>query len=77
MKHILPSPLVATLPLGNVLADAAQSNAKATLVYQHELPNFPGESTEQLICCTALSPVVADFVAKVRCACALTTILSS
>ena len=42
MKCILCLPLVATLLSGNVLADAAKSkNAKVTLVYQHELPNFP------------------------------------
>jgi hypothetical protein len=40
MKRILCSLLVATLPLGSVLADAPKSkNAKVTLVYQHELPN--------------------------------------
>jgi hypothetical protein len=34
-----------TLPFGSVLADAPKSkNAKVTLVYQHELPNVPGES---------------------------------
>src|SRR6266498_4538705 len=45
MKRILWSLLVATLPFGSVLADAPKSkNAKVTLVYQHELPNFPGKS---------------------------------
>ena len=45
MKRILCSLLVATLPFGGVLADAPKSkNYKATLVYQHELPNVPGKS---------------------------------
>ena len=45
MKRILCSLLVATLPFGSVLADAPKSkNYKATLVYQHELPNVPGKS---------------------------------
>ena len=38
MKRILCSLLVDTLPFGSVLADAPkEKNAKATLVYQHEL----------------------------------------
>jgi len=45
MRRILCSLLVAILPLGSVLADALKSkSAKVTLVYQHELPNVPGES---------------------------------
>jgi hypothetical protein len=45
MKRVLCSLLVATLPLGTVLADVPKSkNAKVTLVYQHELPNVPGKS---------------------------------
>src|ERR1700746_2910132 len=45
MKRILCPLLVATLPLGSVLAQAPQSkDAKVTLVYQHELPNVPGKS---------------------------------
>ena len=44
MKGILFSLLVATLPFGSILADAPKSkNAKVTLVYQHELPNVPGQ----------------------------------
>jgi hypothetical protein len=42
MKRIHCSLLVATLPLGSVLADAPEKNAKVTLVYQHGLPNVPG-----------------------------------
>jgi hypothetical protein len=39
MKRILCSPLVATLPFGSVLADAAKSkNAKLTLVYDKVPP---------------------------------------
>jgi quercetin dioxygenase-like cupin family protein len=45
MKRILCSLLVAILPFGSALADVPKSkNAKATLVYQHELPNVPGKS---------------------------------
>jgi quercetin dioxygenase-like cupin family protein len=50
MKRILFSLLVATLPLGSVLADAPKSkNAKVTLVYQHELPNVPGKSIKAVL----------------------------
>ena len=50
MKRILFLLLVATLPFGNVLADAPKSkNAKVTLVYQHELPNVPGKSIKGVL----------------------------
>jgi len=50
MKPIVCSLLVATLPLGSVLADAPKSkNAKVTLVYQHELPNVPGKSIKAVL----------------------------
>src|SRR5262249_22659067 len=50
MKRILCSLLVATLPLGSVLAGASKSkNAKVTLVYQHELPNVPGKSIKGVL----------------------------
>src|SRR5436309_1000190 len=50
MKRILCSLLVATLPFGSVLADAPKStNAKVTLVYQHELPNVPGKSIKGVL----------------------------
>ena len=50
MKRILFSVLVATLPLGNVLAEMPSSkNAKITLVYQHELPNCPGKSLKGVL----------------------------
>ena len=50
MKRILCLLLVATLPLGSVLADAPKSkNAKVTLVYQHELPNVPGKSIKGVL----------------------------
>jgi quercetin dioxygenase-like cupin family protein len=50
MKRILYSLLVATLPLGSVLAEAPQSkDAKVTLVYQHELPNVPGKSIKGVL----------------------------
>ena len=42
--------LLATLPFGNVLADAPNSkDAKVTLVYQHELPNVPGMSIKSVL----------------------------
>lgn len=45
MKRVLCLLLVVTMPLGGVLAEAPKAkNAKATLVYQHELPNVPGKS---------------------------------
>jgi quercetin dioxygenase-like cupin family protein len=50
VKRILFSLLVATLPFGSVLADAPTANdAKATLVYQHELPNVPGKSIKGVL----------------------------
>src|ERR1700754_2393782 len=48
MKRILFSLLVAALPFGGALADAAK-NAKVTLVYQHELPNVPGKSIKGVL----------------------------
>jgi quercetin dioxygenase-like cupin family protein len=50
MKRILCSLLVATLPLGSVLADEPkEKNAKVTLVYEHELPNVPGMSIKGVL----------------------------
>jgi quercetin dioxygenase-like cupin family protein len=50
MKRILCSLLVATLPVGSVLADAPLSkNAKVALIYQHELPNVPGKSIKGVL----------------------------
>ena len=50
MKRILWTLLVATLPFGSVLADAPkEKNAKVTLVYQHELPNVPGQSIKGVL----------------------------
>ena len=50
MKRILCSLLVAALPFGSVLADAPKSkNAEVTLVYQHELPNVPGNSIKGVL----------------------------
>ena len=50
MKRIFCLLLVATLPLGSVLAAAPMSkNAKVTLVYQHELPNVPGKSIKGVL----------------------------
>src|SRR3954454_18945745 len=50
MNRLLCSLLLATLPLGSVLADAPkEKNAKVTLVYQHELPNVPGKSLKGVL----------------------------
>ena len=50
MKRILCSLLLAMLPFGSVFADAPKSkNAKVTLVYEHELPNVPGESIKGVL----------------------------
>jgi quercetin dioxygenase-like cupin family protein len=50
MNRILCSLLIATLPLGSVLAAQPTSkNAKVTLVYQHELPNVAGKSIKGVL----------------------------
>src|SRR3954465_3238478 len=50
MKRLLCLLLVATLPLGSVLADAPkEKNAKVTVVYQHELPDVPGKSLKGVL----------------------------
>jgi quercetin dioxygenase-like cupin family protein len=50
MKRILCSLLVATLPLGSVLAASPkEKNAKVSLVYEHELPNAPGKSIKGVL----------------------------
>jgi quercetin dioxygenase-like cupin family protein len=50
MQGILLSLLVATLPLGPVLAEGPKEKAaKVTLVYQHELPNVPGKSIKGVL----------------------------
>ena len=48
--RVLCSLLVATVPVGSVLADAPKSkNAKVTIVYQHELPTVPGKSVKGVL----------------------------
>jgi quercetin dioxygenase-like cupin family protein len=50
MKPILYSLLIATLPLGGVLAaEPMEKNAKVTLVYEHTLPNVPGKSIKGVL----------------------------
>jgi quercetin dioxygenase-like cupin family protein len=54
MKRILGSLLVsllaATLPFASVVAAAPRSkDTKVTLVYQHELPNYPGKSIKGVL----------------------------
>jgi quercetin dioxygenase-like cupin family protein len=47
---LLVSLLAAALPLGSVATAAPESkDAKVTLVYQHELPNCPGESIKGVL----------------------------
>src|SRR6516162_9713632 len=50
MKRFLCSLVVAILPFGSAIADAPKAtNAKVTLVYQHELPNAPGKSIKGVL----------------------------
>ena len=50
MKRFLWSLLIATLPFASALADAPKTtNAKVTVVYQHELPNVPGKSIKGVL----------------------------
>jgi quercetin dioxygenase-like cupin family protein len=50
MKRFLCSLVVAILPFGSAIADAPKAtNAKVTLVYQHELPNVPGKSIKGVL----------------------------
>ncbi len=50
LNRIFCALLIATLPVGIVLAAAPNSkNAKVTLVYQHELPNVPGKSIKGVL----------------------------
>ena len=47
MKRILCSLPVASLPFGSEAPK--EMNAKVTLVYQHELPNVPGNSIKGVL----------------------------
>ena len=50
MNRILCSLLIVTLTFGSVLADVPKSkNEKVTLVYQHELPEVPGQSIKAVL----------------------------
>lgn len=49
MKRILCALLVASLPLGVLLAAPKSKAAKVTVVYQHELPNAPGKSIKGVL----------------------------
>lgn len=50
MKRILYALLVAILPFVSGFADAQESkSAKATLVYEHKLPNVPGKSIKGVL----------------------------
>jgi len=50
MKRVICSLLVAAMPFSCALAGAPQSNnVRVTVVYQHELPNVPGESIKGVL----------------------------
>ncbi len=50
MRQVLCALLVAALPFGSVLAQTPkEKSAKATLAYQHELPNAPGKSIKGVL----------------------------
>ena len=49
MKRTLCALLLATLPFGGILAEAAVENAKVSLVYERELPNAPGKSLKGVL----------------------------
>ena len=50
MKRFLGTLLLAATPLADAVADGAKTtNARVTLVYQHELPNVPGKSIKGVL----------------------------
>jgi len=50
MKRFLCALLLAATPLADAVADGAKTtNARVTLVYQHELPNVPGKSIKGVL----------------------------
>jgi quercetin dioxygenase-like cupin family protein len=50
MKRFLCAMLLAATPLADAVADEAKTtNARVTLVYQHELPNVPGKSIKGVL----------------------------
>ena len=50
MKRFLRALLLAATPLADAVADGAKTtNARVTLVYQHELPNVPGKSIKGVL----------------------------
>jgi len=50
MKRFLCALLFAATPLADAVADGAKTtNARVTLVYQHELPNVPGKSIKGVL----------------------------
>jgi quercetin dioxygenase-like cupin family protein len=50
MKRFLCALLLAATPLADAVADGARTtNARVTLVYQHELPNVPGKSIKGVL----------------------------
>ena len=50
MKRFLCALLLAATPLADAVADGAKTtNARITLVYQHELPNVPGKSIKGVL----------------------------
>ena len=50
MKRFLCALLLAATPQADAVADGAKTtNARVTLVYQHELPNVPGKSIKGVL----------------------------
>src|SRR5215813_9474280 len=50
MKRFLCALLLAATPLADAVADGPETtNARVTLVYQHELPNVPGKSIKGVL----------------------------
>jgi quercetin dioxygenase-like cupin family protein len=50
MKRFLCALLLTATPLADAVADGAKTtNARVTLVYQHELPNVPGKSIKGVL----------------------------
>jgi quercetin dioxygenase-like cupin family protein len=50
MQQFLCTLFLLAMPLGSVAANAGKAtNARVTLVYQHELPNVPGKSIKAVL----------------------------
>lgn len=47
--YVLPACMLIDAPLGDGVAIAADNHPKATLVYEHALPNVPGKSIKAVL----------------------------